>query len=463
MKRRLVFLSTLAILIMIWFATVIIKTSNTAPKAQANAATTAEDMPVRITLAAADREGAPLVYRVVAGPSHGRLSGTEPNLVYTPERGFSGPDSFTFKVNDGKTDSAETTVSIAVTPANDPPTANDDTAAAEEDVPIVTVNVLANDADPDNDRLIVISASQGANGSVTINTDGTLTYAPNRNFCETDTFNYTLSDGKGGTDTAAVTVTISPVNDPPRITSKPIEAARVWAAYTYNVAAKDPDPRDSLMYSLVKCPEGMTIDATTGRLEWTPTSAQAGTFDVELRVADDYKIRAWATQTFKVTVTSLSSPLTTTLAVADCFGQKGGEKVSAKDKVSVVAASDNNRLGIEPHSSTCYDFNDPSIPKGAAIKSVVICVEHFEDPQFSSGRLEWSVGTGWPVKPAIWATTEAPVRQGQAKEAMDSWDVTSAVETPEKANHLQLQIRNNDAAGNRKTSVDYVYAVVEWY
>jgi hypothetical protein len=46
---------------------------------------------------------------------------------------------------------------------------------------------------------------------------------------------------------------------------------------------------------------------------------------------------------------------------------------------------------------------------------------------------------------------------------MDSWDVTSAVETPEKANHLQLQIRNNDPAGSRKTSVDCIYAVVEWY
>ena len=463
MQRRLIFLSALAILIMIWFATIIMKTSNTAPKTQAIAITTAEDTPARITLAAGDREGATLTYKVVAGPSHGRLSGTEPNLVYTPEANFSGSDSFTFKVNDGKADSAETTVSIAVTPANDPPIANDDTAAAHEDVPIVTINVLANDTDPDNGRLSIVSVTQGANGSVTISTDGTLTYTPTRNFCGTDTFNYTLSDGKGGTATAKVTVTISPVNDAPRITSKPVETARVWAPYTYNVEAKDPDVRDSLTYSLVKCPEGMTIDAATGRITWTPTSAQAGTFDVELRVADDYKIRAWATQAFKVTVTSLQAPLTTTLNVTDCFGLQGAEKLSAKDKVSVIAASDNSRLQTEPHSSTCYDFCDASIPKGAAIKSVVIYVEHFEDPQFSSGRLEWSAGTGWPAKPVVWASIQAPVRQGEAKEALDSWDVTSAVETPEKANRLQLQVRNNDPAGSRRTSVDYVYAVVEWY
>ena len=463
MRARLVFFSTLAILIMIWFATVIIKTSNRPPKAEANAVTTKEDTPVEITLAGSDRQGDPLTYSVVAGPSHGRLSGTAPNLVYTPETNFSGSDSFTFKVNDGEADSAATAVSIAVTPVNDLPTANDDTAAAQEDAPIVTIDALANDSDPDNGRLLVVSASQGASGSVTISTDSTLTYAPNKNFCGTDTFSYALSDGKGGTDTATVTVTISPVNDAPRITSRPVETARVWAPYTYSVEAKDPDVRDSLTYSLLKCPEGMTIDATTGRIEWTPTSAQAGTCDVEVRVADDYKIRASVTHAFKLTVTSLSSPLTTTLTVADCFGQKGAEKLSAKDKVPVVATSDNNRLETEPRSNTCYDFCDASIPKGAAVKSVVVYVEHFEDPQFPPGRLEWSTGTGWPAKPVVWASIEAPVRQGEGKEAMDSWDVTSAVETPEKANSLQLQIRNNDTAGSRKTSVDYIYAVVEWY
>jgi len=463
MRTRLILFSTLAIAIMIAFAVVIIKSSNTPPTASAGSVTTPEDTPVSITVAGSGRGGRPLTYSVVAGPSHGTLSGTEPNLIYSPAANFNGADSFTFKVNDGNADSAEATVSITVTPVSDPPTAHDDGATIQEDAPIVTINVLANDTDPDGRRLMIVGATQGANGSVTINADGTLAYAPNKNFCGTDTFNYTVSNGEGGAATATVSVVVEPVNDAPVITSRPVETARVWAPYTYNVKAKDSDPRDSLSYSLTKNPEGMTIDTNTGLITWRPTSAQAGSFDVVVRVTDSYKIRAFDTQSFTITVTSLSSPLTTTLTVADCFSQKDKEKLSAKDKIPVIQASDNNRLETEPRSNTCYDFSDASIPDGASIKSVVVYVEHFEDPEFPGGKLAWAVGTGWPAKPAVWASIAAPVRPGQIREAMDSWDITSAVDTAAKANALQLQVQNNDAVGTRKTYVDYVYAVVQWY
>lgn len=470
MRTRLILFSTLAIFIMAASAVVIVKSSNTPPKAMTASVTTQEDTPVSITLAGSGRDGKPLTYSVVAGPSHGTLSGpgdslwrTEPNLIYSPAANFSGADGFTFKVNDGKTDSVAATVSITVTPVNDPPTAHGDSITILEDAAIVTIDVLANDVDPDGSRLMVVGATQGTDGSVTINTDSTLAYAPNKNFCGTDTFNYTVSDGEGGTDTAAVSVDVEPVNDAPVITSRPVETARVWAPYTYDIEAKDADTRDQLTYALTKSPEGMTISSETGLVEWRPTSAQAGSWDVVVTVSDNYKIRAFDTQSFTITVTSLSSPLTTTLTVADCFGLKGTEKLSAKDRVPVVQASDNNRLETEPRSGTCYDFCDGSIPDGASIKSVVVYVEHFEDSEFPGGKLEWAVGTGWPAKPVVWTSIAAPVRPGQIREAMDSWDVTSAVETAAKANVLQLQVQNNDAAGMRKTSVDYVYAVVKWY
>jgi len=463
MKTRLILLSALAILIMVALAVVIISTINHPPTTEANSITTKEDTPASIELTGNDRDGDLLTYSLIDEPSHGRLSGAPPSLTYSPDENFTGPDSFTFKTSDGRADSVPATVSIMVTPVNDLPTANDDSATAQEDAPVVTIDVLANDTDADADRLMVINASQGRYGSVTINTDGALTYAPGRNFCGSDTFSYTASDGKGGTDTASVKVTVNAVNDAPSITSRPGETIRVWAMYTYDVEAEDPDPEDTLVYSLIAKPDGMTIDPATGLIEWRPTSAQAGTYDVQIKVADSNSVPASDTQSFALTVTSLKSPLTTTLTVADCFSRAGEERLSLKDKIGVVQAGDDHRLETGPRSETCYDLCDAAIPDGAAIKSVVVYIEHFEDARFPPGKLEWVAGTGWPDEPVVWASVAAPIRPGDAAEAMDSWDVTSAVATAEKANSLQVQVRNTDTSSQRRTSVDHMYAVVEWY
>jgi VCBS repeat-containing protein len=463
MDKRLILFAGLAVLLAIVFIVIIAGKTNKQPKAEPISVTTKEDTSVSITLTGSDRDGDPLTYSVIAEPAHGRLTGTVPNLNYRPEQDFNGLDSFEFNVSDGKVNSSAATVSITITPGNDPPMANDDNATAQEDTPIVIIDVLKNDTDPDNDRLIVVKATQGRNGSVTINTDSTLTYAPNRNFSGDDAFTYTLSDGKDGTDTATVNVTINAINDAPSITSRPVETARIWAPYTYKIVAKDPDPGDKLTYSLIKKPEGMTINETTGLIEWKPTRSHAGTHDVTVRVADNYETRAMDTQSFTITVASLDSPLKNTLTVTDCFNYKSKEKLSAKDKIPVILTSDDDRFQTEPHSYTCYRFSSPDIPEGAIIVSLVVFVEHFEDPSFTNGKLAWSVGTGWPSKPVVWAAIEAPVRQGPLNEVTDSWDVTSAVETAEKINSLEFQVQNNEAMGQKKTSVDYIYVVVEWY
>ena len=81
--------------------------------------TTNEDTPVAITLTGSDVDGDPLTYLVVNAPRHGTLSGTAPNLTYTPAANYNGPDSFTFKVNDGLADSAPGGGGITVTSVND--------------------------------------------------------------------------------------------------------------------------------------------------------------------------------------------------------------------------------------------------------------------------------------------------------------------------------------------------------
>ena len=87
-----------------------------------------------VTLTGSDPDSDPLTYNVATGPAHGALTGTAPNLTYTPAPDFNGGDSFTFTVNDGTVDSAPATVSITVTPVNDPPIATPQTVNVNEDV-----------------------------------------------------------------------------------------------------------------------------------------------------------------------------------------------------------------------------------------------------------------------------------------------------------------------------------------
>jgi hypothetical protein len=88
---------------------------NDAPIANAQSVTTFQDTTTDITLTGSDVDGNPLTYKVATQPSKGTLTGSAPNLTYTPAPGANGADSFTFLVNDGVTNSATATVAINIT------------------------------------------------------------------------------------------------------------------------------------------------------------------------------------------------------------------------------------------------------------------------------------------------------------------------------------------------------------
>ena len=92
--------------------------TNAPPVAASAAVTTVQGTPVDVTLTATDANGDALTFAVVSEPAHGSLSGTPPNLTYTPDSGFFGPDSFTFHASDGQALSDVATISITVTEAN---------------------------------------------------------------------------------------------------------------------------------------------------------------------------------------------------------------------------------------------------------------------------------------------------------------------------------------------------------
>ncbi len=439
---------------------------NLLPLAKSLSVTTPEDTPVQIGLTGSDPDSEPLSYIMVSETSHGRLNGTAPNLTYTPNTNFNGSDSFSFKVNDGTDDSTPATVSITVSSVNDPPVANDDSLVTIEDTPAVKVDVLANDTDIDNqgrylylDTFSVTAVTQGNNGSVTINSDGTLRYDPNANFYGSDEFTYTVSDNKGDTDTAKVNVTVNIVNDAPNITSAPVTTATAGALYTYDVNAIDPDLTDTLRYSLAAKPADMTINSATGLIQWKP--AQVGENEVAVMVADSNSIPTTDIQSFTLTVNA-PPPKKARLTPRDGYYHRNRKTLSADGKTERVRSSDDNRFVTSYSSYTSYDFSTVSVPADALIKSVVVYIEHYEEERFAQGKLEWAVGTGWPRRPVVWASLKAPINEEESHEAVDCWDITSLVDTREKLNSLQLQIKNNDYIGRKTTMIDYIYLVVEW-
>ncbi len=197
--------------------TVTVNAINDAPVADGQAVSVKENTTRDITLTGSDVDGDTLTYAVVDGPTNGALSGTAPNLTYTPNNPYLGPDSFTFKVNDATVDSEPAAVTITVN-ANNTPVANPDSYSIEEDGTLnvdAAAGVLFNDTDADGDSLTAVPVSNVTQGVLTLNPDGSFTYTPNANFNGIDTFTYKANDGTADSTVTTVTFTVKPINDAP--------------------------------------------------------------------------------------------------------------------------------------------------------------------------------------------------------------------------------------------------------
>jgi VCBS repeat-containing protein len=165
-----------------------------------------------------DVEDDPLSAIKVSDPSHGSVTlNSNGSFSYTPDAGYSGSDSFTYKANDGAADSNTATVNISVSSVNDPPVANDDSYGTDEDqtLNVSAPGVLGNDSDPNEDPLTAIKVSDPSHGSVTLDSNGSFTYTPDGSYNGGDSFTYKANDGLADSNTATVSITVNAVNDPP--------------------------------------------------------------------------------------------------------------------------------------------------------------------------------------------------------------------------------------------------------
>jgi len=194
--------------------------ANLAPTANAQSRSTNEDTATAITLTGSDANGDPLTFAIVAPPANGTLTGAAPNVTYIPTANYSGPDAFTFRVNDGLVNSAAATVTLTVAPVNDAPVATPQTLSSTGFG--ISITLAGSDAELSSLTYTVVAAP--AQGTLS-GTAPNLTYVPAAYYSGADAFTFKVNDG--ALDSAAATVSLTVAGDAPPPGNTPSATLRV--------------------------------------------------------------------------------------------------------------------------------------------------------------------------------------------------------------------------------------------
>ena len=353
--------------------TLTVGTVNVAPVAQNGTARGAEDNQVTGQAAAADANGDALIYSIPSNgaPAHGVVTmNANGSYTYTPAADYNGTDSFTYKVSDGRGGVSTGTITVTVDPVNDRPVATATTVSANEDNS-VSGRVVATDVDGDALTFSIPSNGGPAHGTVTMNADGTFNYVPAANFNGTDTFTYQVSDGKGGTTTAQVSVNVAAVNDAPT-TGDSTASGNEDGQIAGRVVANDADG-DALSFS-VPSNGGPAHGAVTmnadGSYTYVPSANFNGTDSFTYTVSDGKG--GTTTGTVQVSVASVNDGPTTSGGMASgnedttITGQLVGADVDGDAltfSVPVQGAPQHGTVTVAPDGSYTYtpaaNYNGP--------------------------------------------------------------------------------------------------------
>lgn len=183
-----------------------VRPGNNPPTANPQTFTIDEDIPTNITLTGSDPEGEDLTFSVVTPPAHGKLTGTSPNLVYTPIADYNGSDSFTYRASDLDSDSPAVTVSITVNPVVDIPVANAKSVSLAEEG---NVNITLTGYDPDSGAPLTYAVVTGPAHGKLQGTPPYLSYRPDFDYLGNDTFTFKVNNGKADSLPAAVSIKIT--------------------------------------------------------------------------------------------------------------------------------------------------------------------------------------------------------------------------------------------------------------
>jgi hypothetical protein len=239
----------------------------------------------------------------------------------------------------------------------------------------------------------------------------------------------------------------------------PATIATAGRLYVYDVNATDPDGDGSLTYSLAQSPVGMTVDATTGRVEWKPTLAYVGSHQVEIQVTDKGATPASTTQTFLLSVDAPSLQKAI-IPVVGGYDQRT-RTLASNDCAASVQAVDDNCWETPTNSYTVYNFGSASIPPGAEIRSLVLCVPLRGTP-VPRGQAGVESGTGWPERPGRLGHRECGRFRWQGEQGDDRLGLHECREEVRNGQLASVAGQNNCSTPQKRAFIDRIYLVVEW-
>lgn len=355
--------------------------SNARPVANAGSTSTSEDQSKSITLSGSDADGDTLTYTILTNPSNGALSGTPPNLTYTPTANFNGSDSFTFRVNDGETNSAAATFSITVTAVNDAPTLNAlSNVTVAEDSGNRTVNLSGIGTGAGNEtQTLTVTASSSRPGLIptpTVNysspsTSGSIVFRPVANSNGTANITVTVSDGQSqnGTVSRTFTVTVSGDNDSPTISDivdRTIAEGSSTPALSFSIS--DPETSSSALTvtgtssNTGVVPNSGIVFGGSGasrNVTVTPAALAFGSSVITIQVSDGNG--GTATDSFTLTVTPVNQAPTLNSLSNLTIAEDSGARTISLSGITTGASNEIQTLTVTASSSNTGLIPTPTV------------------------------------------------------------------------------------------------------
>jgi hypothetical protein len=259
------------------------------PVAAVDTISVAEDVPTLVDVLDNDTGlgDPPLTVAITVLPLHGTTAvQSDRKILYTPADNYAGSDLFTYRVTDEDGDLATARVNITVTPVDDRPVAVDDVKTIDEDS-TASISVALNDTGLGDPPLTMTIASNPLHGSATPPASGIVSYEPTANFFGTDTFRYTVRDVDGDVSTATVTITVTPVNDPP-VAVADVVSTRVGEPVTVAILDNDVElDGDTLAVVSLGVPlHGTATLRDDGTTLYTPQAGYTGTDTFDYTIDD---------------------------------------------------------------------------------------------------------------------------------------------------------------------------------